>query len=412
MNKLLLKLAILSVSLLTIMAGAAISPALGTIALAFPDASDTTIKLILTLPSVMIIPFIFVSSYLTRRFSKKQILFIGMFFYLIGGLAGGLVSKIELLLFFRAILGIGVGLMIPISTSLVADFFDDEERTATMGQVSAANNLGGVVLFLMSGMLAAISWRVAFSVYSLVIVAALIVFLYLPHTKPDRSLSKVKLERLPKKLYVYGTAMFLIVLAFYSIPVNMALFMQQEGIGNSKNAGAVISVATATGFFAGLLLGRVKRLLQTNFIAIQLLLMAIGFFVLGNSSQVFFIGIGVGFMGFGFGSIIPTVFDQVSRQVPKTQTVQAMAIVTSMLFFGQFFSPLFYHGVGVLFANETIRFLYMFFATSTFLVAIVFFALAFRVRFRHKKKLTSISRQLVTYPEVNKNEIKDTDTAI
>jgi len=215
------------------------------------------------------------------------------------------------------------------------------------------------------------------------------------------------LEPLPKKLYVYGAAMFLIVLAFYSIPVNMALFMQQEGIGNSKNAGAVISVATAAGFFAGLLLGRVKRLLQTNFIAIQLLLMATGFFVLGNSSQLFIIGIGVGFMGFGVGSIMPTVFDQVSRQVPKSQTVQAMAVVTSMLFFGQFFSPLFYHGVGVLFANETIRFLYMFFATSMFLVAIVFFVVAFRVRFRHKKKLTSISRQLVTYPEANKNRVKE-----
>ncbi|WP_062049452.1 hypothetical protein [Bacillus sp. JCM 19034] len=80
MNKRLIKTAILSVSLLTVMAGAAISPALGDIALAFPEANDTMIKLILTLPSVMIIPFIYVSSHLSKRFSKKSILFFGMFF--------------------------------------------------------------------------------------------------------------------------------------------------------------------------------------------------------------------------------------------------------------------------------------------------------------------------------------------
>lgn len=54
----------------------------------------------------------------------------------------------------------------------------------------------------------------------------------------------------------------------------------------------------------------------------------------------------------------------------------------------------------------------MFFASSMFLVALVFLVLAFRVRFRHKKKLTSISGQLVTYPEANKNEIKENETAI
>ncbi|WP_416150346.1 MFS transporter [Salipaludibacillus sp. HK11] len=385
MNKILLKMAILSVSLLTVMAGAAISPALGDIALAFPDVSETSIKLILTIPSVMIIPFIFVSSHLTRRFSKKHILFVGMLFYLIGGLGGGLVSSIELLLLCRALLGVGVGLLMPISTALVADFFDGEERTATMGQVSAANNLGGVVLFLMSGFLAAVSWRMAFSVYSLVIVAAIVVLLYLPTTRPEKKVPGMTVAPLPKKLYAYGAAMFFIVLAFYSVPTNMALYIQEEGIGNSQSSGAVISIATAAGFFAGLLLGRVKRLFQTYFIAFQLLLMGTGFFIVAISNHLFFIGLGVGFMGFGFGSILPTVFDQVSRQVPKSQTVQAMAIVTSMLFFGQFSSPIVLDGIGVLFGNESIRFMYMFLSGSMIFVAIVFLAIAIKVMLLKKK---------------------------
>ncbi|NEU30332.1 MFS transporter [bacterium LRH843] len=388
MNKLLVKMAILSVSLLTIMAGAAISPALGDIALAFPDSSETMIKLILTLPSVMIIPFIYVSSYLTRQFPKKHILLVGMFFYFIGGLGGGLVSSIELLLVCRAILGIGVGLLMPISTSLVADFFYGEERTATMGQVSAANNLGGVVLFIMSGILAGISWRVAFGVYALVLVSAVIVLLYLPKTMPEKSQPGKAKARLPKKIYMFGAAMFFILLAFYSIPANIALFMQQEGIGNSHHAGIVIAIGTAAGFVAGLILARLTRLLQSYYVMTQLVLMAVGFFVVSFSEHTVMLGLGVGLLGFGMGALMPTVFDQVTRHVPRSQTVQAMAVVTSMLFFGQFFSPIILDGIGVLFGNGTIRFTYQFLGCGMLLVAIGFFRAAIQQK-RAKEQLAS-----------------------
>ncbi|MFA9456354.1 MFS transporter [Halalkalibacter sp. AB-rgal2] len=373
MNKQLIKTAILSVSLLTVMAGAAISPALGDIALAFPNSNETTIKLILTLPSVMIIPFIFVSSHLTRRFSKKSILLIGMVFYLIGGLGGGLVPTIELLLLFRAILGIGVGLMMPLSTSLVADFFDGQERTTTMGQVSAVNNLGGVVLFLLSGVLAAISWRMAFSVYTLVVVSVIIVWLFLPKQQLIDRGSKVKLEPLPKSVYFTGASMFFIILVFFALPSNMALFMQQEGIGNSQNAGMVISAGTAAGFVAGLILAQIKRIFQRFFYTVMLLLMAIGFLIIAFAPNAFIIGCGVGLMGFGFGSLMPTVFDHVTRIVPRVQVVQAMAVVTSMLFLGQFLSPIILDSIGILVGDESIRFTYFLLAGSLFLVSTVFF---------------------------------------
>ncbi len=376
MNKILVKVAILSVSLLTIMSGAAISPALGNIALAFPEASETTIKLLLTLPSVMIIPFIYVSSFLTRHYPKKYILFVGMFFYFIGGLGGGLVSTIELILVCRAILGIGVGLLMPISTSLVADFFEGEERTATMGQVSAANNLGGVILFIMSGVLAAMSWRVAFSVYALVLLSALAVFFFLPKAEPERIKKGEVKKRLPKQIYGFGVSMFLIVLAFYSIPSNIALYMQQEGIGNSQQAGIVIAIGTATGFVAGLMLRKLNQFLKKYYVMTQLLFMAIGFFVISTATSTVILGAGVGFMGFGFGALVPIVFDQVPRYVPRAQTVSAMAVVTSMLFFGQFFSPIILDGIGLLFANETIRFTYQFLGSGMIGAALVFFGIA------------------------------------
>lgn len=90
----------------------------------------------------------------------------------------------------------------------------------------------------------------------------------------------------------------------------------------------------------------------------------------------------LGLLGFGFGSIIPTVFDQVSRQVPRSQTVQAMTLVTSMLFFDQFFSPILLDGVGMLFGNESIRFTYQFVGSAILSVSICFYFFSIKARKR------------------------------
>jgi len=57
MHRALMKAAILSISLLTVMASAAVSPALARIRQAFSGVDITLIKLALTLPSLVIIPF-------------------------------------------------------------------------------------------------------------------------------------------------------------------------------------------------------------------------------------------------------------------------------------------------------------------------------------------------------------------
>src|SRR5690625_2841205 len=172
-----LKPTIISISMATVMAGAAISPALGLIAKAFPDASPTMIKLILTAPSIMIIPFSFLSSYLTSKLTKRTIIMIGLVIYLIGGIGPQFVPTIELLLALRLILGAGVGLVMPLSMSLINDYYTGKERTQMMGYNSAFSNFGGIVTMLLAGWLATFGWRTPFNVYFLGLIIFILIFL-------------------------------------------------------------------------------------------------------------------------------------------------------------------------------------------------------------------------------------------
>ena len=55
----------------------------------------------------MIIPFSFLSSYLTSKLPKRTIILIGLLIYLVGGIGPQIASSIEVLLLFRLILGAG-----------------------------------------------------------------------------------------------------------------------------------------------------------------------------------------------------------------------------------------------------------------------------------------------------------------
>lgn len=182
-----LKPTIISISMATVMAGAAISPALGVIARAFPEASSTMIKMLLTAPAITIIPFTFLTSYLTTKLSKRTVVIIGLGVYLIGGVGPQFMPTIELLILFRLVLGAGVGILMPLSESLIYDYFTGKERVKMMGYNSAFSNFGGIITMLIAGWLATFSWQQPFNVYLLGLLIFVLVFFYLPREKlPSR----------------------------------------------------------------------------------------------------------------------------------------------------------------------------------------------------------------------------------
>lgn len=227
MNKLLVKASILSISLLTVMASAAISPALAKIHQAFRGTDPTMIKLVLTLPSLLIIPFSLLSGWLAARMKKKSVLLLGLCVYFLGGVAGGFARTIQELLVIRALFGIGAGLIIPLSTSLIADFFEGEERAKMMGYSGSVSHFGGVIFLLVSGWLACLSWRYAFGVYGLSLLIVLMVFFWVPEPASKRAAGPLK-TALPAGVYLCALLGALMMVAFYAAPTNLAMFIENE----------------------------------------------------------------------------------------------------------------------------------------------------------------------------------------
>lgn len=353
---------ILSLSMLTVMSGAAIAPGLAKIAMAFPDSSPTSIKLILTVPAIFIIVFSMVSGWLCTRLSKRKVLFLGLSMYLIGGAGGGLTNSIGNLLLFRGLLGVGVGLIAPLSTGLIADFYSGDVRAKLMGYSTAASSLGGIISTLAAGFLAAVSWRFPFGVYLLGLFVMLLVFVFLPESSQKQENTSID-SKLPASVYGWGACAFFFMLAFYAAPMNLAIFIEEIGIGGSAVAGLAISLITGTGFLGGLVFGRVKKSTASFLPSLLFALMAVGYFILSQSTNLAHVLLATATIGLGLGWSLPTIFVGATNAGGDGRGVQTMAVVSSLAYFGQFMSPVVFGVVGNIFGDSSIQFVFHVIAT-------------------------------------------------
>jgi len=334
--------AILSVSLLTIMAPTALAPALAAIKDAFPGVSETEAKLVLTLPTLMM-PLGLIAAKLTERFDKKKILLVGMVMFLIFGVGGGFVNDFKMLLAIRVLFGISIGIMTPLSTSLIFDFVSDtHQRNKMMGIQGAVNQFGGLVFMGLSGILANISWRASFMCYAFVLVSILLTLMFMPSIPPYKKPAAGTVKKsMHWKVYVLSFFAIMIFANFFVVNTDLALFMQHEELGDAKDCGFALSVMRIPAIFAGIVLGWLMKRMKDWTVTFATLCMAAGYFIIAYSYSYSALMAGCLVIGVGGGISIPPLFTFVPRIVPPRQRTLGIAIVTLVAQLGQFVSPLY-----------------------------------------------------------------------
>lgn len=132
---------IFSISALNALPGLAVSPILGDLNKIFPSATDLEIQMLSSLPSLLIIPFILLSGKLTEKVNNLLLLQVGLTIFGVSGILYLLSGKMWQLIAISAMLGIGSGLIVPLSTGLISRYFVGGYRTRQFGYSSAITNI-------------------------------------------------------------------------------------------------------------------------------------------------------------------------------------------------------------------------------------------------------------------------------
>lgn len=322
-------LAIWSVSAVTSLPGLAISPILGDMNNIFPKASDLEIQMLTSLPSLLIIPFVLVAGRLSTSRDKLPMLYAGLAIFTICGVACLVAKSMSALIIISSILGIGAGMIIPLSTGLVVEYFTGDLRVRQLGYSSAINNLTLVGATALTGYVADINWHLSFLVYllpgiSLLLCLALRKERATPEPQQSDQYKQSAINR--RHLIVLTIFYFVITYATLVITFDTAFLFEKYHI-KQELAGVSISLFFLAIMLPGVFLNKIIKITRsyTNFICS--LLLTVGLATLAVTRSPMLLIIGVILTGLGYGVMQPLIYDKAAIIAPPQLATQALSIV-------------------------------------------------------------------------------------
>lgn len=339
-----LKLTLLLVSSLTIMSVITISPALPEMTLAFADVQNASllVKLVLTVPALMIAVFAPVTGQLIDRYGRLKMLWWSLLLYAISGAGGYFLDNLYHIVVSRALLGISVGMSMTIVITLIADYFQGHERQRFVGIQIAFMSMGGIVFIGSGGVLADFGWRFPFLMYlfSLLVLPLSMMVLHEPviTQRTDPVAPHVKAPAIIWMLFINTMIMWII---FFLIPVQIPFYLKAIGIEKNSMIGAAIAMSTAFSSVSAFLYSRIKgRLNFLSIFAVGYLFMGAGFICISVSDSYPWIILAMMLSGFGMGMMIPNTNMWVMQITPPEIRGKEIGKLTTFWFFGQFISPI------------------------------------------------------------------------
>lgn len=367
------QLAVLSVSTITILGSTAVSPVLSSIKSAFPQMSDGVIQLVLTLPTMLIIPSCLLCRAAIRRIGEKRVLLLGTAVYLIGGLGAGLMPSFQLLLLMRGILGIGCGLITPMAQNLISSHFDGETKLKMTSYSASASYLMGILASVVVSRLAGVQWRLAFLIYLMALAVLLLNAIYLPTDIPAGDSEKTPAaRRYGRNIPAYFTilAMCGINGAFYTFSASISLFMRQEQIGDDTTSGIVVSAFMICGFVVGLLVPAIRRCLKKQTMALGALMMGSGYWLLSAADSLPLLILAASLVGGSYSILYSGIFTSIRAQSRgPEETTTLVTMTTAGMFLGQAVSQYILRGVEWLLGYGGYRFRFTFLSMILFVCA-------------------------------------------
>ena len=328
-------LAIMLCSMLMLMGGAAVAPALPLINEVFPD-SEFLVSLIITLPSLAIAVLGFAIGALADRFGKVRVLTLSLLVFVVAGVAGFFLDDLMAILVARFILGIGVGGVSATVTALIAEYYVGMDRAKVMSYQSAAMGVGVLILEYTGGSLAEMSWREPFLVY---LIGVPILFLcILSMREPVRqgpAETQVRHGSANKGTIILCYVTIFMLMAFL-IPTKFPYFL--EGIGVSSSVtGLFLGVHGVSNAVVSLMYRRFVQVISPfNLMGAGFIVMGVGLCLLMLSPTVVMAVVVMVLTGMAIGMIVPAVANTLASQATASTSGKIMGGYTTCLNLGQF----------------------------------------------------------------------------
>lgn len=346
-RKNLAKAAILTMSVVQ-MGTNAISPILADIAQAFPQAGTSQVQLLMTFPSLLVIGVTLLSAWLANFIPKKYLAAAGCTLFSVSGvLSWCFHGALPLLFVWAALMGVGIGLVVPMATSLVTDLFTGKEQQMVMGWQSSAANVGAMLMTFVGGYLAQVHWSCNYLVYLIAVPGIVFSLTGLPgrqsqaepETVAEQRKSGGMLSLLGNKTILFGAFLSLAVTMLFNIaPTNLSMYLAEKEIGTAAQAGTAATLLLLSGTVGGLCFGKLASVFGRRVMVFGFAMLALGQLICAVAPNVIVVYAGCLVCGCAISTVMPQVIMDSAAQAAG-QAALTSALIMSASNLGGFCAP-------------------------------------------------------------------------
>ena len=273
-----------------------------------------------TAPAIVLAPLFGI---LADLYGRRWLLVFGLALFGLGGGAAAFAPSYEWVLVLRAIQGVGASALLPLTIVLISDILPDDREIRGQGIKVALDRVSMILLPLVGGALAILSWRAAFVPFFLIVLLALAAYLWMPETgQPGHDSLREYLARTsrairePRLTLAFATG-FLRFFLDYGLYTYLPIIVALRYGASPAVIGFLIAVSAVGSIITAISIGRVYgRVATEKLLALAFLVSAIGVGLPAVGAPLWLIGIGLFLFGLGNGLISPLQKSLMTRRTP------------------------------------------------------------------------------------------------
>ncbi len=356
---------VIALSTLT-MAMSATTPALADIAAAFPQAKQTSVAMLATIPSLFSVPCALITGRLLgRRVRYRTMAMVAILFIITGGLLPLILNSLGLIIAARAMMGVGLGILNPITPSVTMLELTKDRAQQQMGVNGATANTAAVVYQLIGGFACVISWRYSFLAYLLVIPVLPIVMIYLREpkisqqsaAKPEQNQSiGAAIRTFGKPFWGWFALHFFFITLFYAYITNISSIIANNNYGTASASALVLAVFSIGGVIGGHTMSRLITKIEKGVFILAGVICFAGKIILVAGGDLSMIYLGSLVYGLGYGMMLPAIPLFAGMSVAPEQRAFALSVSMVASGLGTFLSAYIFAGIASAFGISWDRF--------------------------------------------------------
>ncbi|WCG06120.1 MFS transporter (plasmid) [Vagococcus lutrae] len=385
------KVSLLSISIL-LMSAPIIAAAIPDMVLNFSDYAKSSVETLLTIPNFGIILGLLISPLMIQFVGKKNTVIVGLIMALCSGVLPGFILNYKLILLSRFIFGVGIGLFNSLAVSLLAEIYEGEDLSTMMGYQSMAGALGSAGLSFLVSYLVTLGWEYTFFAYFIIIpvLFLFIFFVEIPESidkdnidKDSQSATTARKTKINTSVLKLCFLIFFVFAFFLTMVVKLPEYIIANEIGTLSDVSIITGISTLVGIPVGMFYGKIYSIMKKNLLPFGLILVAIGFYVIRITTNIYLVVLGVVLSGIGFSLTIPYIYTWTAQVAPKESINLSYTYLIIATNIGVFISPMLLNIVGEIFNNKDSSFSLIVASSGFLFLAII---MTIKLNFKNRKE--------------------------